>query len=89
MAQSGAMSSDEIFELLKKIMVREFDLAPEEIRLTSGLEDLDLDSIDAVDLAIAVEEEIGFRFTTDDMEAFETMQDVVEVIAGQRSHGDT
>jgi len=79
------MSTDHVLELLRKIMVREFDLEPERILPTSTLEDLDLDSIDAVDLAIAIEEELGYRFTTNDMEAFETLADVVDVVSRARA----
>ncbi len=84
MADHASMSPDEIFAMLKRIMVREFDLHEERILLSSGFEELDLDSIDAVDLAVSVEEEIDFQFETDDLAELRTMQDVVDLIAGVR-----
>ena len=82
MAEPSAMTPEEIFAMLKRIMVREFDLREEQIQLSSGFEDLDLDSIDAVDLAVSVEEEIDFQFETDDLADLRTMQDVVDLIGG-------
>lgn len=70
--------------MLKRIMVREFDLTEEEILLSSGFEDLDMDSIDSVDLAVSVEEEIGFQFQTDDLAELRIIQDVVDLICGTR-----
>ncbi len=77
------MSPDQVFALLKEIMVREFDLQAEQIELSSDFEALDLDSIDAVDLAVSVEEEIGFQFETDDLARLRTLQDVVDLIRGE------
>lgn len=84
MVDHASMTPDEIFAMLKRIMVREFDLEEAQILLSSGFEELDLDSIDAVDLAVSVEEEIDFQFETDDLAELRTMQDVVDLIAGVR-----
>ncbi len=70
--------------MLKRIMVSEFDLAEAEIQLSSGFEELDMDSIDAVDLAVSVEEEIGFQFQTEDLAELRTIQNVVDLICGTR-----
>lgn len=84
-ADAQSMSGDELFALLRRIMVREFDLAEDRIQLDSDFEALDLDSIDAVDLAVSVEEEVGFQFDTDDLAQLVTVRDVVELIRGERS----
>lgn len=78
------MSAEEVFALLKGIMVREFKLKEDEILPGSGFEELDLDSIDAVDLAVSVEEKIGFKFDTDDLAQLRTVQDAVDLICGGR-----
>ncbi len=83
MGDGAPTRPDEIFAMLRRIMVREFDLHEDEIQLTSGFEDLDMDSIDAVDLAVSVEEEIGFQFETEDLAALRTLQDVVDLIHGR------
>lgn len=84
-ADARSMSADDLFALLRRIMVREFDLAEERIELDSDFEALDLDSIDAVDLAVSVEEEVGFQFATEDLAQLVTLRDVVELIRGERS----
>jgi acyl carrier protein len=81
----GPKSPGEIFEMLKRIISTEFDLPAEEIALHSTFEDLDMDSIDAVDLAVSVEEEIGFQFESDDLGELRTLEDVVGLIHGGRS----
>ena len=43
---------------------------------------LDLDSLDAVDIAVTIEETIGFQFDTDSIGEIHTLQDVVDVICG-------
>lgn len=78
------MGPGEIFEMLKRIISSEFDLPAEEIALHSTFEDLDMDSIDAVDLAVSVEEEIGFQFESDDLAELRTLEDVVGLIHGGR-----
>ena len=50
-------SQEEIFEKLKTILVDDFEIAPEKLTLDANLfEDLELDSIDAVDLAVKLQE---------------------------------
>ena len=82
-SEAKDMSAADLFGLLRDILVREFDLAAEVIRPESDFEALDLDSIDAVDLAVSVEEEIGFQFETEDLARLVTLQDVVDLIRGE------
>ena len=79
----GPLSAQQTFEYLRSVMVREFDLGEEEIQPATEFEALDLDSIDAVDLAVSIEEETGFQFDTDDMPKLRTVQDVVDLIRGE------
>lgn len=74
-----------VFGFLKRVLISDFEVAEPLVVPTAGFEDLDLDSIDAVDLAIAVEEEFGVKFTTEDMEGFRCIQDVVDLVLGATS----
>ncbi len=85
MANFSAMSPDEVFALLKRIMVREFDLKEDAILPSSSFEELDMDSIDAVDLAVSVEEAIGFQFDAQNLAELRTLQDVIDLICGTPS----
>lgn len=73
------MEETEIFEVLKSAMVELFELDADEISLQSNLfEDLDLDSIDAVDLAVKITEITGQRVNPDDFQKVRTVQDLVD-----------
>ena len=50
MSEPAVMSADEAFRFVKEIMIRDFELTEDQIQLTSGLQDLGLDSIDRLDL---------------------------------------
>lgn len=74
-------SKEQIFELLSEILVSEFDLAADQLGPASELaEDLDLDSIDAIDIAVRLEESTGVRVDEDDLKAIRTLEDVVEIV---------
>lgn len=73
------MDKQEIFEKLQDIMVDIFEIEREKITLTANLyQDLDIDSIDAVDLAVEVRELTGKRINPDDFKQVRTMQDLVD-----------
>jgi acyl carrier protein len=79
-----SMTKDEIFEEVRSILCREFEFRPEEVLSTSHLiDDLDLDSIDAVDLAVSVEKELGLSLTEGELKSIQTVQDVVDLIHGR------
>jgi acyl carrier protein len=62
-------------------MGSEFGLPPEDIQLTTHLiDDLDLDSIDFVDLAVSLEQSIGLSLGEDELKSVRTVQDAVDVI---------
>lgn len=62
-------------------MVTLFDVSPEAINLNSDLQsDLDLDSIDAVDLIVKVQELIGQKIKPEVFKTVHTVGDVVDRI---------
>jgi acyl carrier protein len=62
-------------------MKTEFHFRDEELRLEAHLvDDLDLDSIDAVDLAVRVEERTGLSLGEADLKSIQTIQDIVDLI---------
>lgn len=74
-------SKDEILDKLRVVLVDEFKLRGEQIVLTAHLvEDLDLDSIDAINMAIRLEEENGLAMHEEELKALRTVQDVVDVV---------
>lgn len=71
-------------------MQAEFDLPPERVQPGTHLvDDLDLDSIDFVDIAVSLEESTGLRLVEEELKGVRTVEDLVEVIhAGLVRRGD-
>lgn len=74
-------SQEEIFEKLKTILVDDFEIAPEKLTLNANLfEDLELDSIDAVDLAVKLQEFTEKKISPENFKQIRTVNDVVLAI---------
>ena len=79
------MSREEIFTRLKTIAAAVMTLPATGIREDmSVLQDLGLDSISIADLSIRVESEFGFEFAEADLQAMNTVGDLLDII--ERSH---
>jgi acyl carrier protein len=77
----GKPSRETIFQWVVDILKREFELSDAELSLSSHLvDDLDLDSIDAIDLSVRLEEKTGLSFKEEDLKSIQTLQDVVDFI---------
>ena len=75
------MTKAETFELVKTFLVESFELDPAVVVPTAHLiEDLDLDSIDAIDLAVVLEERTGLGVTEQELIQIRVVQDVVDLI---------
>ena len=67
--------------LLRKTMHAEFGLDPDAVAPAKHLvDDLDLDSIDLVDLAVALEEQSGIALEEDELKSVRTVADAVRVV---------
>jgi acyl carrier protein len=56
------MTDDDIFQRIKSIFIEEFELEPEQLLPEATLfDDLGLDSLDAVDMVVALEKEFGVK----------------------------
>ena len=74
-------TKEEIFNKIKKDLVALFELDEADISMDSKIfEDLDLDSIDAVDLIVKIQKEIGKSISPEDFKQVRTIGDVVEVL---------
>ena len=74
-----------MFEKIKDIIVEQLDLedANSLTMETSLKEDLDADSLDAVEVIMALEEEFDIEIPDDEAENFKTIGDIVEYIEAQ------
>ncbi|WP_372760574.1 acyl carrier protein [Pseudoalteromonas sp.] len=72
----------EIYDVLHGILENDFEIDATDISLDANLyEDLDLDSIDAVDLVVKLREITGKKIDPDAFKQVRTVQDVVNEIA--------
>lgn len=77
------VSRDEILEHVRRVMVELFELDAERIQLeTNVVDDLDLDSIDAIELAVRMEALTGRRLDPESFREMRTISDVVEILHG-------
>ena len=74
-------SRDEIFNVLKDILVNDFEIEQEKISADANLfEDLEFDSIDAVDLAVRLQEYTNKKISPDNFNEIRTVDDVVDAV---------
>ena len=77
-------SRNEIIAMVNEVLQQEFDFANEELKLdTHLLDDLDLDSIDAIDMAVRLEERTGLHFDDEDLKSLRTIRYIVDKIDGR------
>lgn len=75
------MNSEEIFEKVKKIIVEQLGVSETSITMeASFIDDLGADSLDIVELIMALEEEFDMEIPDSDAEKVATVSDVVEYI---------
>ena len=72
---------DDIFNTLRDALVDLFELEPERVTLNANLyQDLEIDSIDAVDLIDHIKRQTGKKIAAEEFKAVRTVGDVVEAV---------
>lgn len=75
------MNNEQILEKLRKIFAENFEISPERVIPEAHLfDELDLDSIDAVDLAIKLQEMTGKRIKAENFKSVRTVSDLVSTV---------
>jgi acyl carrier protein len=74
-------SQDEILERIRQTLVELFELEPARIKPEARLyEDLEIDSIDVVDLMDEVQKHTGRKVTPEDFRSVRTVNDLAAVV---------
>ncbi len=74
------------FEKLKSIIVEQSGVDEAEVTMEANfIDDLGLDSLDTVELVMALEEEFGIEIADEDAEKIQTVSDVVKYIDSHTS----
>ena len=72
---------EEILSQIEAIFVEQFDVEPADIMLDAKLyDDLDIDSINAVDLMVALKERSGKKLDPDGFKQVRTVGDIVDAV---------
>ena len=72
---------DEILQMIKAIMLEMFEIESDQVTLDARLyEDLDFDSIDAVDMIVKLKEITGRAIKPEDFKNARTIDDVVNAV---------
>lgn len=83
-------SKEQIYHFLSDNLVNLFEVEPNLIKPDALLfDDLDIDSIDAVDLTVKLKEFTGRRIQPSDFKQVRTVQDVVDVVFDLLSREET
>lgn len=70
-----------VLDQIKKILIETMDIEEEKITLNAKLkDDLNLDSLDSVELIMSAEEEFGIEIPDEDVMNFKTVNDIVNYI---------
>ncbi len=76
----------DIFEQVKDVVVEQLNANPDEVKPESRfVEDLGADSLDVVELVMALEEKFGIEIPDEDAEKIQTVEDAVKYIQEHKS----
>jgi acyl carrier protein len=75
---------DDTFDRFRKVAAEILDVAPERIVPEARFgDDLEADSLDLVELVMALEEELDIEVGEDELEGVETVDDAVTLVRGK------
>ena len=76
------MTRDEIIERIRNVLVSSFEIPEERVTLDARLmDDLELDSIDAIDMAVQIQEMTDVRVEEEELRKLRTVGDTVDLVA--------
>jgi len=76
------MNDDQLFIKIKEILVKQLEIDESVVTLDANLyEELEIDSIDAVDLMVQIKELTGKKIPPDQFQKIRTIADVLEVLS--------
>lgn len=80
---ASTVTKEQIFDEVSKILVEELEINANDVKLEANLfEDLDLDSIDAVDIAVRMQKFTDKKLSPEEFKKIRTVNDVVEAVYG-------
>ncbi len=78
------MDNDEAFEKFKQCAVEVLQVEPDKVTLEARFgDDLDADSLDLVELVMALEEQFGVTVEESELEGVETVEQAFRLVTGK------
>ncbi|MGH8908088.1 MAG: acyl carrier protein [Egibacteraceae bacterium] len=69
-----------VYDRVAKLLADKFGVPADDITPEATFEDLDLDSLDLVEFALAAEEDLGVRISDEEAAGLETLADTVKLL---------
>ena len=83
------LTQDEILSRIQDVLVKDFEFRREQITPSAHLiDDLDFDSIDAIDLVVRLDDMLGLSIDEEELKSLRTIGDVVELVARHLERGE-
>ncbi|RDU56721.1 acyl carrier protein [Helicobacter sp. MIT 99-5507] len=75
------MTKEQIFTMLQEALIELFEIPKDKITLEAKIyEDLEIDSIDAIDMLDYIKKKTGYRMDAADFKEIRTLGDIVNVV---------
>ena len=75
------MTKEEVLKQIQQFLIKTFELDASLVSPEAHIyNDLDLDSFDAIDLAVSMGSETGIKLQEDDLRSIRTVSDIVEIV---------
>ena len=75
------LSKQETFDKIKEIIIEQLSVEEDDITMDTHLmKDLEADSLDAVEIIMAIEDTFGIEIPDEDAEKFQTVEDLVKYV---------
>lgn len=75
---------EDVAEKIKELLIKSFDMKPEEVTLEANLgSDLDMDSLEIVELEVALEKEFKIDIRDGELTNKNRLGDVVKMVEGK------
>ena len=76
------MNKDSLFSKIREILVEQFDVDEADVTMDANLyQELEIDSIDAVDLLVQLKEVTGKKISPEAFKEVRTIRDVLDALA--------
>jgi len=82
------VTQEEVYEKIVSVLVDEFEVDANSVSMESNLfTDLELDSLDAIDLMVTLDKELNIEIKTETMQDMRTIQDVCTFVMAAANNG--